>query len=259
MPQSISSIYRYPVKGFSPEALDSVQLTAGEGLPNDRRFALARATTVVDPEKPEWQPKTNFFMLRKEEKLAQLHTRFDENSGMFTIECGGEYLLSACITEPRGRASIETFFAAFLSDQAGGPPHIVEVPGHIFTDSSPDPVTRKYKYISLINIESLRDFERAIRAPVDPIRFRGNIYFEGAAAWDEFHWIDSELEIGDARLKVIRPIVRCPATEVNPVTAERDLAVPQLLKKHFSHVFMGVYAEVVQSGFVRLNDKLILI
>lgn len=254
MPRSITSIYRYPVKGLSAEALDSIQLTTGEQLPNDRRFALARATTVFDPEKPEWQPKTNFFMLRKEEKLAQLHTRFDEMSGRFTIERQEEFLLSACIIEPQGRASIESFFAEFLSDQPGGPPHIVEASGHTFTDSKPDPITGKYKYLSLINLESIRDFERAISAPVDPIRFRGNIYFDGADAWDEFQWIDAELSIGDARLKVIRPIVRCPATEVNPVTAQRDLAVPHLLKEHFSHVFMGVYAEVVQSGLIKVND-----
>jgi hypothetical protein len=37
----IACMYRYPIKGLSAEALHAVELAAGEGLPLDRKFALA--------------------------------------------------------------------------------------------------------------------------------------------------------------------------------------------------------------------------
>ena len=40
MPITISAIYRYPVKGLSPEKLQSATLTPGRCLPYDRRFAI---------------------------------------------------------------------------------------------------------------------------------------------------------------------------------------------------------------------------
>ena len=86
MPISVAALYRYPVKGLSPERLDRITLAPGEGLPQDRRFALARPETRFDPERPEWLPKTNFVMLMRDAKLARLRTRFDEQSGELTIE-----------------------------------------------------------------------------------------------------------------------------------------------------------------------------
>jgi uncharacterized protein YcbX len=70
-----------------------VMLTAGQCLPHDRRFALAHAATHFDPTRPEWLPKTSFLMLMRDEKLAQLRTHFDEQSGYFTIERDGQMLL----------------------------------------------------------------------------------------------------------------------------------------------------------------------
>ena len=90
MPISVAAICRYPIKGLSPEPLERVALTSGESLPQDRRFAIARASTRFDPEQPKWLPKTDFFMLMRDEKLAQLRTRFYEQSGLLTIERDGQ-------------------------------------------------------------------------------------------------------------------------------------------------------------------------
>ena len=54
---TISAIYRYPVKGLSPEKLQSVALIPGRCLPHDRRFAIALPATRFDPERPEWLSK----------------------------------------------------------------------------------------------------------------------------------------------------------------------------------------------------------
>lgn len=256
MAMTISAIYRYPVKGLSPEPLDQVTLSVGQGVPHDRRFALALAATRIDPEKPEWLHKSNFFMLMRDEQLAQLQTRFDERSGNFTIARSGDLLLSACITEAGGRQAIEAFFAEFLTGHPGGRPKLVEAPGHSFYDAKQRPNSTTNKYISIINLASITDVERAARVPVDPLRFRANLYFSGTPAWGELSWMGTDLTIGMARLRVVSPITRCPATSVNPATAERDLDIPQLLQSEFGHNHMGIYAEVRGGGTVATNDRL---
>lgn len=256
-PICVAFIYRYPVKGLSPEPLERVTLTRGECLPHDRRFAIARAAAPFDPQRPEWLPKTNFFMLMRDEKLAQLRTRFDDQSGLFTIERGGRTLLRARITDVAGREQIDGFFAAFLEGSPGGPPKVVEAPGHTFSDAKQKPNSTTYKYVSLVNLASIGEVEKVVRVPVDPIRFRANVYFKGAPAWADLDWVGSEIALGGARLRVVSPITRCAATTVNPATAERDLNLPVILQKEFGHPYMGVYAEAVGGGQVARGDPLI--
>ena len=110
----------------------------------------------------------------------------------------------------------------------------------------------------MINRASLAALEAAMGVPVDPLRFRANVDFDGAAAWAEHDWIDSEITVGPARLRVISPITRCAATQVNPVTAKRDLDIVAALGRAFGHINMGVYAEVVRGGEIGVGDNTLL-
>ena len=94
-------------------------------------------------------------------------------------------------------------------------------------------------------------------AAIDPLRFRANVYFDGEAAWCEHDWIGAEIALGAARLRVVSPITRCAATQVNPATAARDLDVPKALDRNFGHINMGIYAEVISAGEVALGDPLL--
>lgn len=253
---SVSTIYRYPIKGLSPEPLERVTLAFGECLPHDRRFAIARAATRFDPAQPEWLPKTDFFMLMRDEKLAQLRTRFNEQNGLLTIERNGQMLLRARMTDVADRILINAFFAEFLKDSPGGPPKVVEAPGHTFSDAKQKPNSTTYKYISLVNLASIGELERVVQVAVDPIRFRANLYLKGLPAWEELGWVGSEIMAGKARLRVVSPITRCAATAVNPATAERDLSIPSILQREFGHNHMGVYAEVVGGGELNRDDPI---
>lgn len=65
-------------QGLSPERLTAVALEAGRCLPHDRRFAFARSDSAFDPiHPPVHLPKTHFFMLMRDERLAERVTRFD--------------------------------------------------------------------------------------------------------------------------------------------------------------------------------------
>jgi hypothetical protein len=257
MAATITGIYRYPVKGLSGESMDRVALMPGECLPHDRRFAIALGSTLFDPQRPEWLSKIHFIMLMRDEKLAQLQTRFDAASGVLTIAENGRVLLREPMTETEGCALVAEFFADFLGDAVDGPLHVVEAPGHAFADARRKPNATTDKYVSLINHASIAALEAAMEVPVDPIRFRANVYFDGASAWSEHDWIGCEITLGAARLRVISPITRCAATQVNPVTAKRDLDIVAALGRAFGQTNMGVYAEVVAGGEIALGDALL--
>jgi uncharacterized protein YcbX len=248
---TLSQIYRHPVKGLTPEPLTTVGLAIGEGLPNDRRFALAHGSTRFDPAAPEWMPKTNFIMLMRNERLARLRTRYDDATGVLTVQRDGKTVAAANITNLTGRTVIEQFFAAYMGDEARGAPKLVEAPGHMFSDIA-------HKVVSIIGLASIRDLEqRVIRAPVDPRRFRANFYFDGGRPWQELDWVDREFTLGSVRLRTMKPIARCAATNVDPESGQRDLNIPLALQQSYRHDTMGIYAEVLTPGTVTIGDELL--
>ncbi len=247
---TVSSLHRYPLKGLPGESLERTELEPGEGLPHDRRFAMAHGSTQFDPKNPQWLPKTNFLMLMKDEKLAKLRARFEPETGRLSIERDGKQVVCGTVTEGMGRTLINQFFASYMAGAARGAPKLVEAEGHRFFDV-PE------KSVSIINLASVRDLERVARQSIDPLRFRANVYIEGAAAWEEFGWVDRKIALGGAELEVAGRIDRCAATHVNPATAERDLNVVRFLKAGFGHIDMGVYARVVSPGALALGDALL--
>jgi len=256
MEAAIRSIYRYPVKGLSAEPLDRVGLDIGQCLPHDRRFAIALASTEFDPAHPKWLQKTHFIMLMRDAALARLTTHLDPASGELSIAEAGRTRLQASLAEPDGRGRVARFFDEFLGGAVAGPLRVVEAPGHAFADARPKPNAATDKYVSLINLASLRALESKIGREIEEIRFRANVYFEGPPAWNELGWMEQDIGLGNARLRVIAPITRCAATEVNPATAERDISTVAELMRHFGHNLMGVYAEVVGAGEIAVGDRL---
>ncbi len=245
----VEQIYRYPVKGFSAEALEEVTLAPGECLPLDRVFALAQADAPFDPDNPRWIRKTNFACLAANARLASLHTAYDAASDTWLIRPPEGEPIRARLSTPEGRAAAEAFITAFLGEEARGPLRLVRAPGHRFTDI-PE------KSVSILSLNSLAALERACGQTLDPLRFRANIHVSGGAEWADFALVGQEVMLGRARLRVWKRIVRCAATEVNPGTAERDANPPRALRQAFGHIDLGVQAEVLEGGLVAVGDAL---
>ena len=68
--------------------------------------------------------------------------------------------------------------------------------------------------------------------------------------------VGQEIAIGDARLKVTKRIVRCAATNVDPDTGIRDLAIPATLMQTFDHADCGIYAQVIAGGEIAPGDRI---
>ena len=251
MNAEIKHIYRYPVKGLTPEALDATELSVDGYLPGDRRFAMALGSTPVSGgHHLEWMPKRNFLELVKNEKLATLETSFDDDTGVLTIKRQGRQVARGNITDRIGRTMIEDFFAAYMKDEARGRPRLVEGNAGQHLTDQPDPV------ISVINMASIRDLERVVKAPVDPLRFRANFYIDGIDPWAEFDWIGKAVSLGGAEAEVTERIDRCAAVNVSPTTAERDLNIVKFLQTGFGHIDMGVFVRVTKAGLVAVGESL---
>jgi hypothetical protein len=246
----IDAIYRYPVKGLSPERLAAVDLAIGKTLPADRRYAIENGPSGFNPAAPSYFPKTRFLMLMKNERLAELATRYDDATETLTLRKDGKEVLRGDLTTAAGRREIEAFFADFCSTELNGPPKILAAPGHSFSDVAA-------KVVSIINLASVTELEKATGTKINPLRFRANFYVTGWPAWHEFDLLDQEISIGkSARLQIFKRIVRCPATNVDPDTGARDMTIPDDLKKNFGHMDCGIYGKVIAAGPVAPGDIL---
>lgn len=246
---TVQAIYRYPVKGLSPQRLERVGLSAGATLPADRLYAIENGPSGFDPAVPAYFPKQRFLMLMRNERLAALRTGYDEASHTLSIQWQGREAARGDLRTSEGRLTIEAFFRRFMPKELRGPPKVLFGDGHSFSDVAK-------KVVSIINLASVAAVENAAGSPVHPLRFRGNVYVAGWPAWHEFDLLGSEIAIGNnARLKVVKRIQRCAATEVDPDTGIRDVAVPRTLMDNFGHADCGIYAEVVAGGEIAIGDR----
>src|SRR5262249_17602957 len=242
---TIASIYRYPVKGLGPDRLESAELAPGKTITGDRLYAIENGPSGFDPAHPAYLPKSRFLMLMRNERLAALRTAFDDETHTLAITVGGREAARGDLRTPEGRAAIEKFFAIYCADELRGSPKVLNAPGHSFSD-----VARKV--VSVINLASVAALETVIGARVHPLRFRANLYVQGWPAWGELDLVGQEIAVGpSARLKVVKRIVRCAATNVDPDVGIRDLAIPDTLMRNLGHMDCGIYGEVITGGTIR--------
>ena len=245
----IEYLYRFPVKGLSAEAIEAAEVQEGQAIPWDRAFALAQGDAGFDPAAPAWLPKDNFMCLKRNARIALLRSMFDPRSGLLAIRApDGSAVMENALSET-GRARIGTFLAGYLGEEARGGTQFHHVPGHVFGD-------QRQPVVSLINLASWRDFESRVGARRHRRRFRANVWFSGAPAWAEFDWVGKTLQLGGAVLRVTKRTSRCPATEVNPETAERDADPVAELRALYGHVDLGIHAEVIEAGKFAVGDAI---
>ncbi|MDF2620981.1 MAG: hypothetical protein K0S00_3640 [Xanthobacteraceae bacterium] len=246
---SIASLYRYPVKGLTPERLEVVELEAGRYFPGDRLYAIENGPSGFIPEVPAFQPKIKFLMLMRNERLAALKARYEDATSELVIDLDDKEAVRGRLDTPEGRAAIEEFFQRYSRYELRGAPRVLAAPeGFRFVDTTEG-------FVSLINLASCRALGEIIGQPVDPLRFRGNLYLDGMEPWEEFDLVGHTIEVGNqVRLKVTQRIFRCAATNVDPVTAKRDLDVPGTLMRSFGHTDCGIFAEIERGGLIAEGD-----
>ena len=239
------------MKGLTPERMDSVQLEAGAYFPNDRHYAIEVGPSGFDPAQPKHISKQRFTVLARFPSLARIKTRLDDATGIFHLGDAHGFGVETRLDTEDGRATVERFLQAFLGEDAPGKLRVLESPqGYRFMD-------HPQGYISVMNLASVRAVEEAIGQPVDPLRFRANVYIDGLKPWAEDEWVAGQtIQLGPVGLSMFKPIVRCVATDVNLETGERNIDMVGQLREHFGRDTLGNYFSITASGRLTEGDTL---
>ncbi len=175
----VAALTRHPVKGFTPEHLQRVELRPDAGFPYDRAYAVEDGLSGFDPAAPAHVSKMKFTVLAKIPALARVRTRLDDASGIFHASAPGAEELSVRLDQESERARFADWLTPVLADAVRGPLRVLPAPGaHRFYD-------HPQGMVSLINLASVADIAAHIGRPIDPLRFRANIYVSNWPAWCE--------------------------------------------------------------------------
>lgn len=253
MASTVQALFRYPIKGLTPERLNTVDLIPHRGFPHDRRFAITNGgwDPATAPAAP--RPKTSYLMLLLHENLAHLNARFDDRTNRVSVRSPNGTLAQAALNDAAALQQVADFVAEHCGKPLPGRPQFLQHPELRFTDASVGSPTLMHA-ISVINLASLRELERAAGITLDLRRFRANVYYNGQEPWEEHAWVGQTVQLGSVLAHGLQRIRRCAATNVNPSTAQRDVGIPQQLLKHFGHTDLGIYLNVQTAGTLALGD-----
>jgi uncharacterized protein YcbX len=241
----VSALYRHPLKSHGREALQTVTLHAGQAMPFDRLWAVAHDVSKADGSR--WVPCANFSIGSKAPALMAINAVLNEATGQLTLSHPARPDLTFDPDTEGDR--LIAWVRPLVPDNRALPDRVLRLADRGFTDTD-------FPSVSLCNTASHAAVAAEARKPLSPLRWRGNIWFEGTTAWEEHDWIGREVALGGAVLKVVEPIVRCLATSANPETGQRDIDTLGILNRTWDHQNFGIYAEVITGGQVAVGDAL---
>jgi len=246
-PCAVSGLFAYPVKGFSGLELEQVQLSAGAWFPGDRVFAFEVGPSGFDPASPRHVSKMRFAVLARFPELSRI--RLAAGPGGLRLEFP-DGAVRPIGDDARSGEAAAAHIQAFLADPGLPQLRLLRAPeGFSFSDHHEG-------YVSVLSLEALRALELAEGRSLDPLRFRGNIWVDGA--FGEAGIVPGAvLTAGDARLRVLSPIVRCRATDVDPPAGVRDIDMSAALRSAFGANAFGLYCRVETDGRVRRGDPVL--
>ena len=256
----VTALYRYPVKGFTPQAVEHITVLPGGRVAGDRvlnfRFADAPVADTA------WCKKYNGVVLANTPGLARLQVAFDERAQRLKISLKNHILIYDSLDEA-GRQRLVDAITGYVLSLDENP--LKGQPARLPLKLVGDGTTPRYQdnergQVTLHSRESVASAGAALNdTHLDELRFRHNIVIDGAAAWEEQTWVGRKLRVGGVEFETVVPKVRCLATHANPLTGERDLQVMQTLVKAFAQKepTFGVGMLSAAGGEIRVGDSVI--
>ena len=247
----LKKLYFSPVKSLSFSSKKNLKIKKNLGIMNDRIFAFTRLiseTEANDYKKDPSKRNLKFFLtLKNSPFLNKYNFEYKENelkmlikkSLIKKIDLNDDNNLKLISKELIKRETIINYF-----------PYLIKNVNSPFFDTMPQ------NSISLININSIKDFEKKIEHKIDHERFRGNIYINNIKPWTEFGWINKKITINDCSFLVLKKIPRCSATNLRLNSDIFDTNVPQKLREVYGHINMGIYLKPLNNGTININDTI---
>ena len=258
----VVALYRYPVKGFTPEECDTLTVLAEGRIAGDRVLGVRFADT--DAADDAWSRKRSMVALMNTPGLARLNVRFDETTFRLHISLGTSVLADELLN-PEGRKRIGSVLAdyALKLDENPLTGHPERLPLRVIGDGhSPRYHDEPAGRVTLHSRGSLQALQFAIGNEVNELRFRSNIAVDGLTAWEEQSWVGRKIHIGAVKFDVVKSKTRCLATHANPVTGERDLAILTTLTQKMGQknpTFAVAMLPSGDGGKIRIGDQVTLL
>ncbi len=242
MTARLAHIVRHPVKAVGREEIGHADLTASRTLPMDRVWAVAHEAARLDG---GWAPKQNF--LRGVAAPALMAVQADLSGPRLRLSHPSAGEVAGDPDDPADAAAIIGWLRPLWPDNRPAPSRIVRAAGSAFTDVA-EP------FVSVLNLASNRALGQRLGRALSIHRWRGNLWLDGLAPWEEFDLVGRTIRVGMAELRIETPITRCKATEANPETGIADADTLGALAGGYGHQDFGVYATVVTGGRVATGD-----
>lgn len=240
----ITQILRHPIKSHGREAVAHVSLHAGQTLPWDRLWAVAHDRSDADGS--EWVSCHNFTRGVKAPGLAAMTAQLNEETEYVTLKHPD--LGELCFHPDSDGEHLIDWTRPLMPTNRAASARVIRSQTRGLTDS-------RLPSITLCNMSSHRAVSQRLGRDLSIYRWRGNIWFDGLAPWEEFDWIDREIRVGSAVVAVRSRTERCLHTHDNPDTGKRDANILGVLEE-WGHRDFSVKAEVIESGEVALGDPI---
>jgi len=259
MSATISSINYCPVKSVSFQNINTCKIKKNIGIVGDRIFAFAKDldldnAQIFEKSAEERKGKWNKILtLKNSPVLNKYNFLFKENKLALTFD--HKEILTIDVNELSERQLLANKIIE-LENSLKEPIVLMKNEESPFFDTS---ISNKVDFInsvSLLNIQSINDFQKKIDKKIEISRFRGNIYIDGIKPWEEREWLGKIIKINNVSFKVEKNIPRCVAINLKPTTDDNSLNLLQSLKKTYDHFEMGIYLTVLEDGKINLGDKL---
>ena len=243
-----------PVKSLSFQSINSCNISKDNGMPNDRIFAFSRGIdldkAVIIQDNPKERKLNNFLTLKNSPVLNKYNFFYESKKLTLIFEEKDIITINPLDMEERIKLSNKILE---LETSLVKPIFLLQNQDFPFYDTSHS--NNVFNSISLININSILDFEKKIDDKVELQRFRGNFYVDGIEAWEERNWIGKTIKINDTSFKVEKNIPRCVAINLKPKTDDNSLNLLKSLKKTYDHFDMGIYLTALNSGSIEVGNK----
>lgn len=259
---SVEALYRYPVKGFTPEAVGQFTVQPDGRVCGDRvlAFRFADAATAQDQDGLDYWPKSGGLSLQDFPALAALSLTFDQEALRVIISHEGNVLVDAGL-DGAGRDRLVSAVTEFV--MATPEAKRLRRPGRLPLVLVGDGYTSRFQdrargFVSVHSAASVARLAHAMDAEVEGLRFRSNIVVSGVPPEAELEW-SGVVRIGNVMFRPEGPIVRCLATHANPATGVRDLRVLNALTQQLGQVepTLGRLLLPIESGgVIRVGDEI---
>ena len=243
----LKEIWRYPIKGFNGEKLNSIFLKKNNIIPGDREFALKiNRDKDIKNKYNQWEPKRNFLQLLNYPEISKFHIVIDKKLNLLSIFFDDKNKINLNIDD---NTKISEFFYKRLIKNLDTPLSFIKLNENGFTDNF-------NPYVSICGDASINEVSKRSKLKLENERFRINFILKTDKPFEEFSWIGKIITIGESKIRIVEKVGRCSAINIQPKTSHNKKDLIKIMLNQLGHKNLGVFGIILNDGLINKGDFL---